>query len=254
MTDFSDNVKFALAHIGDCIASRRIANGQRQQDLATLAGESVARVSNLENGKDGKLSLLLSILESTGMLEEFLEALPVEKADGKRVRLNTANPIEVSKPLNKAKFMTIINRQPDAELPVNTKTAYYLRELGFALRKGEVKGMGEVFIATTLEHAKSSKFEWEHIDGRVGGFKPIHISIPKSNVSDRLLAEHQLNPNSIASAIEVALSEYKVSVTADIGRSKTLSITSDGGKTHIDSKVIHEIVASTIQDMESDLE
>ena len=250
MSDFSENVKYALAHIGDCIASRRIANGQRQQDLAAKAGESVARVSNLENGKDCKLSLLLSVLETTGMLEEFLEALPVEKAEGKRVRISTGGFIETTSPLNKSKFLSIINRHPDAELPVNTRTAYLLRELGFALRKGHIDVLGEVFIATTVEHAKTSSHEWEHNDGRLGGFKPITVTLPHSTLSEALIAEYQMNPRSLAQAMEVALSDYKVSVIVELSKTgKAISITS--GKEKITASVIHDIVAKTISEMEA---
>lgn len=250
MSDFSENVQYALSHIGDCIASRRIANGQRQQDLAAKAGESVARVSNLENGKDCKLSLLLSVLETTGMLEEFLDALPVEKAEGRRVRISTGSSIETTAPLNKSKFISIINRHPDAELPVNTRTAYLLRDSGFALRKGQMENIGEVFIATTVENAKTSAYEWEHIDGRLGGFKPLTVTIPQSLLSEGLIAEHQMNPRSLAKAMEVALSDYKVSVTVELSKSgKAIAITS--GKEKITASVVFDIVNRTISEMEA---
>lgn len=57
----------------------RISQGIKQQELATESGVGVSTIAKIENGQSVTFSLLVSVMRTLGLLENFEVLVPEQK-------------------------------------------------------------------------------------------------------------------------------------------------------------------------------
>jgi transcriptional regulator with XRE-family HTH domain len=57
----------------------RISRGIKQQELATESGVGVSTIAKIENGQSVTFSLLVSVMRTLGLLENFEVLVPEQK-------------------------------------------------------------------------------------------------------------------------------------------------------------------------------
>lgn len=75
ITGFESNIQL-LEEIGKRIKKQRIDLGLTQNELAKKAGVSLRTVSNVENGEDIKLSVLIAILRAENLITNLDVLVP----------------------------------------------------------------------------------------------------------------------------------------------------------------------------------
>ena len=74
-----DSNEAAMKELGIRIKDMRVAADLKQCDLATRAGVSLRTVSNLENGSDVRLSVLMNVMRALGEMDNFDVLIPQQE-------------------------------------------------------------------------------------------------------------------------------------------------------------------------------
>ena len=76
-TELSDTA--ILKKLGTRVKAYRIARGMKQQELADESGVGVSTIAKIENGQSVALSLLVTVMRTLGLLENFDLLVPEQK-------------------------------------------------------------------------------------------------------------------------------------------------------------------------------
>lgn len=192
--NLSEKVQFALEYIGEGIVTARHNRGLRQSDMSLHA----SRISRIEKGQDVTVSCLFKVLEDLDMLDSFLEALPFDPEvypAAARVKhtkqvetIKESSIINLGKPANTSHFERLIEQYGHKDIPVTERTAFVLREKGYATRWYiDEENDQKVFLATTANTAYNSKYTYLTKDGEIGGKRQLTLIMSRKQLSDRQL-------------------------------------------------------------------
>ncbi len=76
-SELSDTAILKL--FGTRMKAYRISRGIKQQELATESGVGVSTIAKIENGQSVTFSLLVSVMRTLGLLENFEVLVPEQK-------------------------------------------------------------------------------------------------------------------------------------------------------------------------------
>lgn len=76
-SELSDTAILKL--FGTRMKAYRISQGIKQQELATESGVGVSTIAKIENGQSVTFSLLVSVMRTLGLLENFEVLVPEQK-------------------------------------------------------------------------------------------------------------------------------------------------------------------------------
>ena len=205
----------AMMQIGRAINSRRTLLNLRQSDIEQSTGIAASRVSRIENATlDTRLSTLIVILNSIGLLERVLESFSVVITDDmkKRVLLSDNISDKANKPLTTNQFLALYDHNPLVEAPVATRASMELRKRGFAIRRVEHPILGPINYATAVDNAMYSENIYHTETGSIGGYRYIQVEVAGRCLTDEQADYAPLLLKRIRDAINNAITGYQIRV------------------------------------------
>ena len=205
----------AMTQIGRAINSRRTLLGLRQSDIEERTSIAASRVSRIEAAKlDTRLSTLILILDSVGMLDDVLEAFSVVMSNDmkKRVMQSEGLADRATKPLTTNQFLALYDHDPLVEAPVATRASLELRRRGFAIRRVSHPILGPINYATAVDNAMYSEETYHTETGTIGGFRYIQVEAAGQCLTDEQNDAAPLLLGKIRALINEAIVGYQIRV------------------------------------------